>query len=60
MDITDSNIILTGPVGEGIYNKMNKKPLFIENYMDVYDLAVKNNMNLLFIYRSDYRKLSTR
>ncbi|MBE6499028.1 MAG: coenzyme F430 synthase [Methanobrevibacter thaueri] len=54
------NLILTGDLGASLNEKLTDKSPYYENYMDVYDLAVKNNKNLLFIYRSDYRKLSQR
>lgn len=60
LDNVYCNIILTGSVGAGILNKMKNKPQYIANYDEVYDLAVKNNKNLLFIYRSDYSNLSKR
>ena len=56
----NKNIILTGEVGKSILNKINRKVKFIEDYNEVYDFAIENNKNLLFIYRSDYRKLSKR
>lgn len=54
------NLILTGDVGESISEKLTVDYEFYENPSDVYDLAIKNNKNLLFIYRSDYRKVSLR
>jgi UDP-N-acetylmuramyl pentapeptide synthase len=60
LDTLNCNIILTGDVGSSIHQKMSNKCKIIKNYNDVYDIAVKNNKNLLFIYRSDYRKLSQR
>ena len=60
IDNTNEEIILTGEVGKSISNKINKKITYIENYKSVYNLAIENNKNLLFIYRSDYRKLSER
>ena len=56
----NKDIILTGEVGKSILNKINRKVNFIEDYSAVYDFAIENNKNLLFIYRSDYRKLSKR
>lgn len=56
----ENEIILTGDVGHSISSKLTKKHQFIKNPKDVYDLAVKNNKNLLFIYRSDYRKVNFR
>ena len=56
----DKDIILTGEVGQNILNNVDKKTRFIANPNKVYDFAVENNKNLLFIYRSDYKKLSKR
>ena len=60
LDTLDCEIMLTGDVGLSIREKMTKNLPFIEDYNDCYDLAIKNNKNLLFIYRSDYRKVSQR
>lgn len=56
----DKEIILTGEVGKNLLEKMNKETKFIPDYETVYEFAIENNKNLLFIYRSDYRKLSKR
>ena len=56
----ETPIIFTGDVGLSISKKMTQKFQYFENYSEVYNLAIKNNKNLLFIYRSDYRKLSQR
>ena len=55
-----SKIILTGDLGLSISKKLTKPFTYIEKYSDVYDFAVNNNKNLLFIYRSDYRKVFQR
>ena len=55
-----SEIILTGDLGLSLSKKLDNNYTYIEKYPEVYELAVKNNKNLLFIYRSDYRKLSQR
>ena len=60
LDLQNCKIILTGDVGESISHKMSKKCELVKDYHDVYDIALKNDKNLLFIYRSDYRKLSQR
>ena len=60
LNTIDTDIILTGELGLSIEPKLAKKTTYFKNYSDVYDLAVKNDKNLLFIYRSDYRKLSQR
>lgn len=60
LDSLENEIILTGDVGSSISKKLSKKHQLIENYNNIYDLAIKNNKNLLFIYRSDYRKLQLR
>ncbi len=56
----ENEVILTGPVGLSISKKLTKDHQFIKNPRDVYDLAVENRKNLLFIYRSDYRKVTFR
>ena len=56
----ETPIIFTGDVGLSISKKMTRKFQYFENYSEVYNLAMENNKNLLFIYRSDYRKLSQR
>lgn len=55
-----TDIILTGEVGSSISSKMTRKADLIESVDDVYSLAAANKKNLLFIYRSDYQKLSQR
>ncbi len=60
LETLNNEIILTGDVGYSISQRLTKKHQYFENYNDVYDLAIKNNKNLLFIYRSDYRKLEFR
>ena len=60
LDTLTCNIILTGDVGASIAKKTTNSYTYIEDYADVYDKAIKDNKNLLFIYRSDYRKLSQR
>lgn len=56
----DCKLILTGEVGLSISEKLTREATYLEDYHDCYDLAVKKGKNLLFIYRSDYRKLSQR
>lgn len=60
LDTLNCDIILTGDVGAGICNKMIQPAKYIKNYSDVYDLAINDSKNLLFIYRSDYRIVSKR
>lgn len=60
LDTLNSDLILTGDLGASLNKKLSKKATYFENYEDVYELAIKDNKNLLFIYRSDYRKLSQR
>ena len=60
LNTLNTNIILTGELGLSIEPKLTEKTQYFKDYSDVYDLAIKNNKNLLFIYRSDYRKLSQR
>ena len=54
------DLILTGDLGASISKKLNIKYTYMKNCTDVYNLAIDNNKNLLFIYRSDYRKVSQR
>lgn len=60
LDTLDCNLILTGDVGKSIHEKMTKKVKFIKDYADCYTYVINQNKNLLFIYRSDYRKVSQR
>lgn len=60
LESLECEIILTGDVGSSIAGKLTKDVAIMKDYEDVYDLALKNNKNLLFIYRSDYRKVSQR
>jgi len=60
LNTLDHEIILTGDVGLSLKSKLTKKTLFIENHSDIYDRAMNNDKNLLFIYRSDYREVSKR
>lgn len=60
LESLECEIILTGDVGSSIADRMTKEISLIKNYTEVYDLALKNDKNLLFIYRSDYRKVSQR
>lgn len=60
LDEIECNIILTGDVGYSILNKMSKKVPYLKDYNQIYDMALKDNKNLLFIYRSNYSKVSQR
>ena len=60
LDTLTHDIILTGDVGLSLSKKIHNNYQYIENYEDVYKLAIKNNKNLLFIYRSNYSKVSFR
>ena len=53
-------IILTGEVGKNISTKVNVPMKYIPDYREVYNLSIKNQKNLLFIYRSDYRNITKR
>ena len=54
------DIVLCGEVGGNIKKKITREIPYIRDYEQVYDTAIENKKNLLFIYRSDYRKLSKR
>ena len=60
LNTLECDMILTGDVGKALLERMPDKAIFIRNYVDCYDYAINENRNLLFIYRSDYRKLSQR
>ena len=60
LDTLTCEIILTGDVGASIAKKMTNSYTYIENYLEVYNKAITDNKNLLFIYRSDYSKVSQR
>lgn len=60
LNTIEGDIILTGEVGSSILDKMTKKADYIKNIDEVYDMAIANDKNLLFIYRSDYHKISQR
>ena len=60
LNTLNTDIILTGELGLSIEPRLTKKTQYFKNYCDIYDLAISNDKNLLFIYRSDYRKLSQR
>lgn len=60
LNTLNHDILLTGEVGKSIAPKLTVDFKYYENYSDIYDLALKNNKNLLFIFRSDYRKLQQR
>ena len=60
LNTLNKEIFLTGNVGASISEKLSKNYKFFKNYSNIYDLAIKDKKNLLFIYRSDYRKVSKR
>ena len=60
LDNLKSDIILTGDVGLSIAARMSGKAECIHDAGEVYDMVLSNEKNLLFIYRSDYHKLSQR
>ena len=60
LNTLNKEIFLTGNVGASISEKLSKNYKFFKNYSDIYDLAIQDKKNLLFIYRSDYRKVSNR
>ena len=60
LNTLECDMILTGDVGKALLERMPGKAKFIRDYVDCYDYAINENRNLLFIYRSDYRKISQR
>ena len=51
------NFVLTGELGKSIWEKNDGKFEFVEDYKEAVETSDKN---ILFIYRSDYRKLNKR
>ena len=60
LESLESEIILTGEVGSSIADKLTDKTYSIKDISEIYDFALKNDKNLLMIYRSDYSKVSQR
>ena len=60
LNTLECDMILTGDVGKALLERMPGKAEYIRDYVDCYDYAINENRNLLFIYRSDYRKISQR
>ena len=60
LNTLNHDIFLTGELGNSIAPKLTLNYEYYDNYREIYDLAVKDNKNLLFIYRSDYRKIQQR
>ena len=60
LNTLECDMILTGDVGKALLERMPGKAEYIKDYVDCYDYAINENRNLLFIYRSDYRKISQR
>ncbi len=65
-DNPNANLILTDELGKSLENKinaMNEKQLkieHIEDYHEAQNIAIDNNKNILFIYRSNYSQVSKR
>lgn len=60
LDSLDCDIILTGDVGSSIASLMKRKVKVMKDYTDIFDMAKQDSKNLLFIYRSNYSKVSQR
>ncbi|MCK9150935.1 coenzyme F430 synthase [Methanobacterium alcaliphilum] len=57
----ENNIILTHELGKGIKEKMEIKPVYIENPQKAIDYAITNQAKtIIFIYRSNYSNLELR
>lgn len=54
------NLILTDELGKSIKTKLNHEIKFIKNPEDAQNIAINENKNILFIYRSNYSQLSKR
>ncbi len=55
-----TNIILTDELGKNIHKKLNYELPYYEDYNEILDLLIKNEKNVLFIYRSNYSDLDKR
>lgn len=60
LNTLNHDLLLCGEVGKSLASKINVNHKYINDSSEVYDLAIENNKNLLFIYRSDYNKLQQR
>ncbi|MBO5966544.1 MAG: coenzyme F430 synthase [Methanobrevibacter sp.] len=62
----NANLILTDELGKSLKNKINAlndhkiKIKHIEDYHEAQNIAIENNKNILFIYRSNYSQVSKR
>jgi UDP-N-acetylmuramyl pentapeptide synthase len=66
----NTNLILTDELGKSLENKISSlndkddknrfKIKFIEDYQEAQNIAIDNNKNILFIYRSNYSQVSKR
>ena len=62
----NTNLILTDELGKSLCNKINAmnenkfKIEYIEDYQEAQNIAIENNKNILFIYRSNYSQVSKR
>lgn len=54
------NLVLTGKLGENIKNNHKSKFEYVEDYRKTIKSCLKKDKNILFIYRSDYKKLKKR
>lgn len=60
LDSLDCDIILTGDVGSSIASRMSRDVKVMADYTNIFDMAKQDGKNLLFIYRSNYSKVSQR
>ncbi len=66
----NTNLILTDELGKSLDNKISSlndkedenrfEMQFIEDYQEAQNIAIDNNKNILFIYRSNYSQVSKR
>ena len=60
LDSLNCDIILTGDVGSSIASLMKRDVKVMADYTNIFDMAKRDGKNLLFIYRSNYSKVSQR
>lgn len=54
------NLILTDDLGKEIGKRMKNTVKYIEDHIEAQKLAIENNKNVLFVYRSNYSQINKR
>ncbi|MDR2623808.1 MAG: coenzyme F430 synthase [Methanobrevibacter sp.] len=56
----DLDLILVDELGRGIFNKMENKVSFFDDYLEAQEVAIKKGKDILLIYRSNYSQTNKR